>query len=211
MNTKKIAILAVMSAISIILAFSLHLPIFPIAPFLEYDPADIPIILCTFLYGPGTGIFLTFVVSVLQGVTISSQSGIIGIFMHIVATGSMVLVSGFLFKYLGKTKIKTLPNIIISTVCGVLTWLGTMILWNILITPIFLNVPREAVYQLMLPAILPFNIIKPTVNAVLACLLYFALRNSIKNLNSGTELPNNSFDNSDKTYDESSKNDDYEK
>lgn len=190
MNTKKIAVLAVMSAISLILVFCLHIPIFPVAPFLEYDPADIPIIMCTYIFGPSTGLILTFVVCVLQGVTVSAQSGIIGILMHFVATGSFVIVSGLLFKYLNKTKLTTLPNLIISTVCGIIAWVAMMILWNIWLTPVFMGIPREAVYQLMLPAILPFNVIKPTVNATLACILYFALRGSIVHLTSKTLSPN---------------------
>ena len=62
--------MGMMAAISIILVYLIHFPIFPAASFLEYDPADIPIFICTFLYGPLSGFILTVIVSFIQGFTI---------------------------------------------------------------------------------------------------------------------------------------------
>ena len=41
---------------------------------------------------------LTAAVCVVQGITVSAQSGIIGIVMHFLATGSLVLVAGLIYK-----------------------------------------------------------------------------------------------------------------
>ena len=71
--------MAVLSAMSVLLVYLVHFPIFPAAPFLEYDPADIPILIGTFLFGPLGGLIITGGASVLQGVTVSASSGIIGI------------------------------------------------------------------------------------------------------------------------------------
>lgn len=49
---RKLTTMGMMAAVSIILVYLIHFPIFPAASFLEYDPADIPIFICTFLYGP---------------------------------------------------------------------------------------------------------------------------------------------------------------
>ena len=73
----------------------IHFPLIPAAAFLEYDPADIPILICAFAYGPLAGLLLTVVVCFIQGFTVSAQSGIIGIVMHIFATGCCVLVTGY--------------------------------------------------------------------------------------------------------------------
>ena len=48
-RTKFIARLGVMAALSIVLAALFHFPLFPAASFLEYDPADIPILLIILL------------------------------------------------------------------------------------------------------------------------------------------------------------------
>ena len=72
-NTKQITTLGVMSALSIVLMILIRIP-FPTAPFLEYDPADIPILISTFLFGPWWGLLMTAAVSVIQGITVSSSS-----------------------------------------------------------------------------------------------------------------------------------------
>ena len=94
---KKITTLGVMSALSIALAFFVHIP-FPPAPFLEYDPADIPIFIVSFIFGPWWGIGITVAVSLLQGLTVSASSGIYGILMHVFATSAFVIVSGLIYK-----------------------------------------------------------------------------------------------------------------
>ena len=78
-RTLKVTTLGMLAAVAIVLVAVIHLPILPAAPFLEYDPADIPILIGTFLYGPWTGLALTVVVSLLQGITVSAASGWIGI------------------------------------------------------------------------------------------------------------------------------------
>ncbi len=94
MSTRQMVGMAMLAAISIVFVSVIHFPLFPAAAFLEYDPADIPILIGTFTYGPIAGFILTIVVSLIQGTTVSAGSGPIGIIMHIVATGSCTLISG---------------------------------------------------------------------------------------------------------------------
>ena len=96
-NLKKLATLGVLAACSVVLMLAVRIP-FPPAPFLEYDPADIPILIGTFLFGPIWGFGLTVVVSVLQGMTVSAGSGWIGIVMHVAATGCFALLAGFIYR-----------------------------------------------------------------------------------------------------------------
>ena len=78
-NTARLAKMAMLVAISIVLVMLIHFPIFPAVAFLEYDPADIPILIGTFAFGPAAGVVLTVVTAVLQGLTVSSSSGLYGI------------------------------------------------------------------------------------------------------------------------------------
>ena len=155
MSTRKLCTLGLLGAISVVLVAFIHFPVFPLTPFLEYDPADIPIFIGTLFYGPVAGLFLTVIVSVVQGLTVSAASGVIGIIMHIVATGSFVLVFGLLTR-----KNKSIKRSIIALVLGIVTWTAVMVLWNLLLTPVFMGTPVDAVLELILPAILPFNLIK---------------------------------------------------
>ena len=44
-STVKLAKMGMLVAVSIVLVYFIHFPIFPAVAFLEYDPADIPIII----------------------------------------------------------------------------------------------------------------------------------------------------------------------
>lgn len=166
-STKKIAGLAILASISIVLVLVIHFPIIPAAPFLEYDPADIPIFLGAFMYGPLAGLILTVIVCVIQGTTVSAGSGIIGILMHIVATGTYVVVAGLIYKYK-----RTFKGAVLALISGSFAMVGIMVLMNIIFMPIFSGVPRKVVYGMIIPVILPFNIIKIAVNSIATLLLY---------------------------------------
>ena len=172
---QRMVMIAVFSAISIVLVALLHVPLFPAAPFLEYDMADVPIIIVTFLYGPLAGLFTTVIVSVLQGLTVSAGSGFNGILMHIFATGCYVLVAGNLYK-----RHRSLGGEIASLGCGTAAMVAVMTLWNMLLTPLFMKAPFEQAMQLMLPAIIPFNLIKAGGNSLIAYFVFKAIEQVMK-------------------------------
>ena len=47
-----------------------------------------------------------------------------------------------------------------------------MLLWNYLITPIYMGMPRAAVADLLVPVFLPFNLSKYALNAAITMLIY---------------------------------------
>lgn len=166
-KTRMLTSMGLLSAISIVLVAIIHFPIFPAAPFLEYDPADITILIGTFAYGPLAGFMMTIVVSVIQGLTVSSQSGIIGIMMHIFATGAFALLAGNIYK-----RDKSRRGAIKALIFGSLLMVVMMVIWNLIFTPIFMGLPRAEVIKLLVPAIIPFNIIKAAINSTITFLVY---------------------------------------
>ena len=110
--------------------------------------------------------FLTVVTSVIQGVTVSAASGFYGIIMHVISTSVLVLVSGLIYKYN-----KTRKGAVIALLCGVAAMTLVMIGANMIITPLFMGVPRNIVWSLM-PFIAGFNAIKAGINSVVTFLLY---------------------------------------
>jgi riboflavin transporter FmnP len=163
----KIAKMGMLAAISLVLVAIVHFPIIPGFAFLEYDPADVPILIGAFAYGPLAGIALTVVVSVVQGATVSAAGGPWGILMHIIATGTLVTVAGGIYKFK-----KSKKTAVIALIAGAISMTAVMCFANILITPIYTGWPREAVVAVIAPAILPFNLIKSGVNAAVTFLLY---------------------------------------
>ncbi len=165
-KTVRLAKMGMLVAISIVLVYFIHFPIFPAVPFLEYDPADISILIGTFAFGPLAGILLTVVTSVIQGVTVSAASGLYGIIMHVISTSVLVLVAGLIYKYN-----KTRKGAVIALLCGVAAMTLVMIGANMIITPLFMGVPRNIVWELM-PFIAGFNAIKAGINSAVTFLLY---------------------------------------
>ena len=165
-KTVRLAKMGMLVAISIVLVYFIHFPIFPAVAFLEYDPADISILIGTFAFGPLAGILLTVVTYVIQGVTVSAASGLYGIIMHVISTSVLVLVSGLIYKYN-----KTRKGAVIALLCGVAAMTLVMIGANMIITPLFMGVPRNIVWSLM-PFIAGFNAIKAGINSVVTFLLY---------------------------------------
>ena len=168
-----IAKTGVLAAVSVVLVFLIHFPIVPAASFLEYDPADVPILLGTFAMGPAAGIYLTVIASVIQGLTVSAASGWYGIVMHLVATGTYVLVAGNIYKRSHSKK-----GAVTALICGTIAWTLVMIPANLILTPTYLQmvgVPAEAALPTvkgLLGWIVLFNLIKAGVNSAITFLLY---------------------------------------
>ena len=164
---RKLVVMALLVAVSVVLIYAIHFPLVPAAAFLEYDPADIPILIGALAYGPVAGVMLTVIASVIQGLTVSASSGLYGIVMHIIATSTLVIVAGSIYKVR-----RTKSGAILALVCGTLAMGLIMMPANHFITPMFTGWPTEAVDALLLPGILPFNLIKAGLNSVVTFLVY---------------------------------------
>ncbi len=165
-KTVVLAKMGMLVAISIVLVYLVHFPIFPAVPYLEYDPADISIFIGTFAFGPIAGILLTCVTAVIQGVTVSATGHTYGIIMHILATGSFVLVAGNIYK-----RMKSKKGALIALGAGTITMVVVMYFANLVVTPLYTGLPLDAIKGLM-PFILAFNLVKAGINSVVTFLLY---------------------------------------
>lgn len=165
-KSAKLAKMAMLVAVSIVLVMLIRFPIFPAVAFLEYDPADIPILIGTFAFGPLAGVTLTVVTSLIQGLTVSASSGLYGIIMHIIATAALVLVAGLIYR-----RRKSKKSAIIGLVLGTVAMTVVMFFANMVITPMFTGMPLAAIMELM-PFILLFNIVKAGINSIVTFVLY---------------------------------------
>ncbi len=162
-KTKKITTTAMLCAIAYVVVVIGRIPV---VLFLKYDPKDIIITLGGLIWGPMTSLIVSVIVSLIEMVTIS-ENGPIGLIMNIVSSCSFACTASFIYK-----KKRTLSGAVIGLVAGSLTMVVVMLLWNYLITPIYMGYPREAVAELLIPAFLPFNLLKSGLNAGFTFLLY---------------------------------------
>lgn len=173
-RTRQLVTMAALAAVSIVLVFFIHFPIFPAVPFLEYDPADISILLCTFLFGPLSGFLMTVVVSLIQGLTVSAASGVYGILMHVIATSAYVLCAGLFYRFH-----RTRKGAVVALLIGICAMAVVMIPANLLITPLFMGVSVDVVVG-MLGFIVLFNVIKAGINGIVTFIVYKPLKRVLK-------------------------------
>ena len=164
-KTKKLALLGLFSAMAYILAFFARIPISSVE-YLKYDPKDIVILILGFLMGPASTLGVTAVVCLIEAVTVST-TGPIGFVMNVISTAAFACTASLIYKHK-----RTLGGVVFGLVSGVILMSGLMLIWNYLITPLYMGVPREIIKDMLLPVFLPFNLIKGAINASLTMLLY---------------------------------------
>ncbi|MBR2109536.1 MAG: ECF transporter S component [Ruminococcus sp.] len=161
---KMISSLAMLTAIAVAADIFLRLP--NIGGFLTYEPKDVILTIGAFIFGPVAGLIMSLVVCTIEMVTIST-TGVIGLLMNFLASGVFIGVASVIYY-----RKKTLSRAIIGLVAGSLSMIIIMLLWNYIMTPVFMGVPREAVLGMFLPLLIPFNAIKAGLNSALVLLLY---------------------------------------
>lgn len=161
---KSLLAMAMLAALAIAADIFLRLP--GIGGFLTYEPKDVILTIGGFIFGPIAGIVMSLVVCLIEMVTVST-TGIIGFLMNFLASGVFVGVSTVIY-----SRRKTLSRAIIGLIAGALSMLVIMLLWNYIMTPVFMSVPREAVLEMFLPLLIPFNLLKAGLNSALILFLY---------------------------------------
>ena len=164
-SAKTIATIGMLCAIAFVAKLISN--VFPtVAGFLSFDLKDVVIVIAGFMMGPLAAVVISLIVSLIEMLTISG-TGPIGLVMNVLASCSFACVAAVLYK-----RQKSMKEAIIALVAGVLCMTAVMLLWNWLITPLYMKVPREVVVSMLIPTFLPFNLVKGGINATLAMLLY---------------------------------------
>jgi len=180
-EVNKMVKMAVLAALSVVLMLVVRFPIIPSAPFLIYEPADVPILIGAFMYGPAAGLAITLVVALIQAAFFSAD-GWVGFVMHMIATGALVLVAGFIYR-----RFHTRKGAIAGLAAGSICMALIMIPANLFFTVQFYGYPYEVVKSMILPALLPFNLIKAFANSIIVLVLYKSVSRIIKDF--GKMLP----------------------
>lgn len=164
-DTKKLATLGMMSALAfVVMLLSKMLP--SVYGFLDFDFKDVVICIAGFVYGPLSALAMIVVVCFVEMITISS-TGPIGCVMNILATAAFCCPACYMYK-----KHHTMKGAVIGLLIGVVLLVIVMLAWNYFLTPIYQQMPREAIADLLLPVFLPFNAVKGGLNMTATLLLY---------------------------------------
>ena len=166
MDTRTVVVLGMLSALAYLAVVIFRLPLIPAVPFLHYEPKDVVLTVGALLYGPLPGACMAVVVSLIEMITVST-TGPIGFLMNVISSCAFLLPPAVIYR-----RRSTLPAALVGLGLGVVSMSCVMLLWNWLISPLYMGISREAVAALLLPAFLPFNLLKGGLNAAITMLLY---------------------------------------
>lgn len=168
----RIAFIGIMAGLSLVLML-VRFPLVPSAGWLEYDLGDIPILLTAIVAGPIPALFTLLITVLIEMVTIS-KGGFWGMIMHFLATGSMILILSAIYR-----RRPTNKSLIVGLVMAALTLVAVMIPMNLVITPLFMpGMSARDVLPMIVPILLPFNLMKGLLHGLIVFSLYKATMNS---------------------------------
>ena len=171
-STRKTVTLALFTALSLILSF-VEIAIFPAAPWLKYDPSGVVAAFATFAYGPAAGVIVGIVTAALHGLIAGDPWG--GLMMAIVVI-CWVVPAGLIYK-----RKPTRVGALVALIIGAVIMLAGAIVANLIITPFYSGMAVAEVAALIVPVLLPFNILKSVINIVLTYILYLPMQKILAN------------------------------
>ena len=162
-RTKKLTTLAMLSAMAFVAVALIRIPA---VEFLKYEPKDVIITIGGFLFGPIASVIISTVTSLVEMVTIS-ETGFYGLVMNIIGSVSFAATAALIYQ-----KKRTVGGAVLGLLVGIAVMAPVMLLWNYIVTPVYMGQPRKAIAGMLLPVFLPFNLIKGGLNAAITMLIY---------------------------------------
>lgn len=169
-DTRQLVVMALMCAISVLLSF-VEFAIFPAAAWLKYDASFVPAMICGFAYGAGPGMAVGMISVVLHALMSGNFWGAV---MNALVVCGYVIPAALVYK-----RMRTWTGAIIGLVLSFVAAIALAIVGNLLVTPIYAGMPMEAVADMIVPILLPFNIMKAALNSVITLAIYKAISNLI--------------------------------
>lgn len=158
-----------------------------IGGFLTFDVKDAIIATASMLLGPAAGMIISFVVALLEMVTVS-ETGPWGAIMNFISSAIFAATASAIYNYAPKLK-KTVVGAWLGLGTSVIGTVLVMVAMNLLITPIYTNMQTSTVAEMILPLLMPFNLIKCVLNSALVMIIYKPVSMILKRsgfLSSGT-------------------------
>ncbi len=169
-DTRQLVTMSLLCAIGVLLSF-IEFPLLPAAPFLKFDASIMPAMVCGFAYGPAAGLACGIVGAIIHGIIMADYWGAI---MNVLVIIGYVLPAALIYR-----KMRTMKGAVLGLAAAVACSIVMAIVGNLAITPIYLNTPVEVVVGMIVPVLVPFNIVKALINSVLTLIVYKSISNLI--------------------------------
>lgn len=161
-STRRIALSALFTALALVLSF-VEFPIFPAAPYLKYDPSGIVCLVAGLAFGPRVGTVVAVLPWLIRIFAVEPFGSIMGMACAL----AMTLPAALVYR-----RWHTRKGALVGLVVSAVVTLVVAILGNLLITPLYSGMSIETVAALMVPVLIPFNLIKIAINSVVTFAVY---------------------------------------
>lgn len=169
-STRQLVTMALMCAIGTLLSF-IEFPLLPGVTWLKFDASNMPAMVAGFAYGPAGGVAVGIVTAIIHGLLMADFTGAL---MNILVVTCFVLPAALIYK-----KKRTYKFAIIGLAFSIIAGVIGSIIGNLLLTPSWLGVPFDAVVALIIPVLIPFNLLKGLLNSVITLIVYKSISNII--------------------------------
>lgn len=161
-STRRLAVTAFFCALSFVLTF-VEIPIFPPAPYLTFDPSGIVAFVAAYAFGPSMGALVCVITWVVRTLFSFNPYGHL---MAILATVTLVVPAVLVWKRSQDTK-----GLVAGMVLGSVISIVACVLGNLVVTPLYTAVSVEDVMAMIVPILVPFNLIKVALSCVVTALV----------------------------------------
>lgn len=180
-NTKSFVAIGMLSSLSFVLML-IKFPIPPFPAYLTVDFSDIPALIAALMFGPLAAIIVELIKNMIDYLMVGSEAGIpIGNFANFIAGIVFVLPTYYVFKKL-KMKWGLAVSLIIGTIfmavfMSILNYVAILPAYTLLLG--WDPMSTSDLRQLVVVAILPFNLVKGLIVTVIFLLIYSRMRHWI--------------------------------
>lgn len=157
-STKQLVTMALMCTIGVLLSF-IEFPLLPGVTWLKFDASNMPAMVSGFAFGPGAGVAVGILTAIIHGLLMADFTGAL---MNVLTVTCFVL-----------------PAAIGGLALSIIAAMAGAVVGNLIVTPMWLGVPFEAVTAMIIPILIPFNLLKGLRNAVLTLVIYKSISNLI--------------------------------
>lgn len=175
-NTRNLVMISLLAAMSFVLMYAVQFPLVPSAPFLKWDPSDLPNILGGLILGPGAAIVITLIKCMLF-LIFKGTSGPIGSFMAFASGVALAVPCSIIYRR-WSNHYGLAFGLVISTLVLTLTMVAVNYYWALGVY----GIPVEQHLVLTKTAILPFNLLRGLLSSALIYPVYLALKRPLNRL-----------------------------
>jgi riboflavin transporter FmnP len=169
-TTKRIATLSVLCAVGFVTSF-IEIPIFPPAPWLKFDPSGIVALVAGFAFGPATGVLVAVLTWLVHMLFAFDPYGVL---MAILALTTLVAPASAIYRH-HLTMRGAVAGMVVGGICSLIV----CILANLVVTPLYTAVSVADVAAMIIPILIPFNLIKVVLECAGCALIYKPISKAI--------------------------------